>query len=100
MRLTAILPALFVLASAALPAAEDKALEPGAKAFRQACLDCHKGKESIDHLRWPRAKWKDAVERMLDSGFLDPVPSKATITLILDHLDKTQGPDAPAAAAK
>ena len=103
MRSIRFLPLLFLafLASAA-PAfsAEDKAVEPGAKIYEEACLSCHKGKETLDQVRLTRDKWKEAVDRMIDSSFLDPVPSKDKLKVLLDFLAKSMGPADAAGASK
>lgn len=72
---------------------EGQAADPGAKVFQESCLDCHKGKQSIEHLRLTRDKWKEAIERMIDSGFLDPVPPKDRIKALLEYLARTRGPE-------
>lgn len=89
---------VLVASASPAPAAEDKAVDPGAKVYEEACLGCHKGKESLDHVRLTRDKWKEAVERMMDSSFLDPVPSKDKLKILLDFLARTKGPvEAPSA---
>ena len=103
MRSTAFLPVVLALAcvSSALAGTEEKALEQGAKVYVSACLECHKGdKQPIEHLRMSRGKWKEAIDRMIDSSFLEQMPSKANLGLLLDYLEKTHGPDAPPASAK
>jgi len=93
---------LIAFMAATCPAftAEDKAGEPGAKIYEDACLSCHKGKETLDPVRLTRDKWKEAVERMIDSSFLDPVPSKDKLKVLLDYLAKTKGPVQAAGAGK
>ncbi len=81
-------------------AVEEKAVEPGAKIFEETCLSCHKGKETLDQVRLTRDKWKEAVDRMIDSAFLDPVPSKDKLKTLLDHLAKTKGPADSVGASK
>jgi hypothetical protein len=103
MQSTRFLPLLFLafFASAAPAfAAEDKAAEPGAKIFEESCLTCHKGKETLDQVRLTRDKWKEAIDRMIDSSFLDPVPSKDKQKLLLEFLVKTKGPVDAAGASK
>jgi len=94
----------FVIAflASACPAftAEDKAVEPGAKVFQDSCLTCHKGNQSIDKVRLTRTQWKEAVDRMIDSSFVDPVPSKDKLALLLDYLAKTRGPSGAAGPDK
>jgi hypothetical protein len=95
MRSTRFLHLLLITAlTSAYPArsAEEKAADPGAKVFEDSCLNCHKGKESLDQVRLTRDKWKEAVDRMIDSSFLDPVPSRDKLKLLLDYLAKTKGP--------
>ncbi|WP_243286351.1 hypothetical protein [Geothrix terrae] len=103
MRSTSLLPLISVafLATAA-PAftAEDKTADPGAQVFQGSCLTCHKGNQSLDQVRLTRDKWKEAVDRMADSGFLDPVPSKEKVNLLLDYLAKEKGPVDPGNASK
>ena len=102
MRSTHLLQFLFVAILASTSpafAAEDKAVDPGAKVFQDSCLDCHKGSQSIEQVRLTRDKWKEAVDRMIESSFLDPVPSKDKQRLLLDYLAKTRGPtDIPEAS--
>lgn len=103
MRSTPLIQLLFIAALASTcPAfsAEDKAVEPGAKVFQDSCLTCHKGNQSIDHVRQSRAQWKEAVDRMIDSSFVDPVPSKDKLALLLDYLAKTRGPSEAAGSGK
>lgn len=80
--------------------AEDKAVDPGAKVYQDSCLNCHKGKETLDQVRLTRDKWKEAVDRMSDSSFLDPVPSKDKLKALLDFLARTKGPADTAGASK
>ncbi len=47
--------------------AEGQAPEPGAKIFQEPCTGCHKGKTSLDNVRQTRAKWKEAVDHMIDT---------------------------------
>ena len=95
MRSISFLPLLLISFMVSAPpafAAEDKAVDPGAKIYEDACLSCHKGKETLDHVRLSRDKWKEAIDRMNDSSFLDPVPSKDKLKILLDFLAKTKGP--------
>jgi len=91
---------VFLTSASAAFAADEKAVEPGAKIFEESCLTCHKGKETLDQVRLTRDKWKEAVERMVDSSFLDPVPSKVKLKTLLDYLAKTKGPADAAGASK
>ena len=103
MRSTPLIQLLFIAALASTSpvfSAEDKAMEPGAKVFRDSCLTCHKGNQSIDQVRLSRAKWKEEVDRMIDSAFLDPVPSKDQLRLLLDYLAKAKGPADAAGTSK
>jgi hypothetical protein len=90
----------FLASATPAVSAEDKLQEPGAKIFEEACLNCHKGKETLDQVRLTRDKWKEAVDRMIDSSFLDPVPSKDKQKVLLDFLAKTKGPSETAGTAK
>lgn len=94
MRSTPLIQLLLItsLASTCAFSAEDKAVESGAKVFQDSCLDCHKGNQSIEQVRLTRDKWKEVVDRMIESGFLERVPSKDKLTLLLDYLAKTRGP--------
>ena len=103
MRSISLIQRLFIVALAmACPAltAEDRAVEPGAKVFQDSCLTCHKGNQSIDQVRLTRAQWKEAVDRMIDSSFVDPVPSKDKLALLLDYLSKNRGPSGAAGPDK
>jgi hypothetical protein len=91
---------VFLASASAAFAADEKAVEPGAKIFEETCLTCHKGKETLDQVRLSRDKWKEAVERMIDSSFLDPVPSKDKLKILLDYLAKTKGPAEATGASK
>ena len=93
MRKTAFLPVLLSLAvlPSTLSGAEEKGLEKGEKIYRTVCCECHKGKESLEDKRMSRAKWKEAVDRMVDSSFMDPAPSKGDLAALLDYLEKAKG---------
>lgn len=99
-RFLQLLFTVFLAATSNVFAAEEKSVEPGAKVFEDSCLSCHKGKETLDQVRLTRDKWKEAVDRMMDSSFLDPVPSKDKLKILLDHLAKTKGPADGAGASK
>jgi len=68
--------------------------------FQTDCVSCHQRKKKpIDDKHLSRTEWKESIDKMLELGKLDPVPSKEFITSLLDWLEKTHGPADSAAAA-
>lgn len=84
--------AVAVVAAAIPPAAA--ATDPAAY-FRNECVECHTlRKDPIDDKRMSRDEWKKSIDKMLALERLDPIPSKAFISELLDWLEKTHGPGA------
>ncbi|MBI1751983.1 MAG: hypothetical protein HY014_06020 [Acidobacteria bacterium] len=97
MRWTPLVPLFCTILAVAGPAhgPEEKPPDPGLKVFQDSCLDCHKGQQSIDQVRLTREKWKEVIDRMVESGFMDPVPSKEKLKQLLDYLAQTRGAAEP-----
>ncbi|MCX7173566.1 MAG: hypothetical protein NT159_06530 [Proteobacteria bacterium] len=70
------------------------AADDGAKIFEAECSVCHNPKKKpLDKLKMSRAKWKEAIDEMIEKDKLDdPLPSKERISQLLDWLAATYGP--------
>ena len=75
------------------------AADDGAKIFADACSDCHKpNKKPLDDTHMTRARWKEAVDSMIEKDKLDVPLTPEKYSILLDWLVSTHGPTDAAAS--